>query len=77
MPRPSAAEAMYPHLTDRPAPSPSQQRNASPLAAALYPGLVPPKPPSAHVILMRRLLRETTESLRKERLQRDLTGVLP
>jgi hypothetical protein len=62
------AASIWPHLAaDRPAPSPSQQSRPSGLAASMWPSLVPPKPASPHIVLIRKLLKETTASILAER----------
>jgi hypothetical protein len=51
---PTAAEALYPHLKDRPAPAPSPQPRPSDLARAMFPrlqGASPAPPPKVRAAL--------------------------
>jgi hypothetical protein len=48
---PTAAEALWPHLSNRPAPSPSPQPRPSALAASMYPRLTAKPPPKVRTAL--------------------------
>jgi hypothetical protein len=64
--------ALYPNLPsagDRPTPS-EQPRTTSPLAASMWPSLLPPKPVAKHILVIRQLLKETNAALRAEKLGR-------
>jgi hypothetical protein len=60
MPHPTAAQAIYPHLANRPAPSPSPQPRPSDLARAMYSHLAPKPPPKVRVALINTRTTEAT-----------------